>query len=78
MELAMNTRSKLHSAIPRVTCPRCGTTMRLAEIEPEDIGRGEVTVFDCDCGFEYRMSASVREEERRVRAAEERAYATAD
>jgi hypothetical protein len=52
--------------------------MRLAEIEPDDIGRGDVTVFDCDCGFEYRMSASVREEERRVRAAEERAYAIAD
>ncbi|MDI3470618.1 MAG: hypothetical protein OJF62_002681 [Pseudolabrys sp.] len=74
----MNIRTKLHPAIPRVICPRCGTTMRLAGIEPDDIGRGEVTVFDCDCGFEYRMSASVREEERRVRAAEERAYAVAD
>lgn len=74
----MNIRTKLHPAIPRVTCPRCGTTMRLAGIEPDDIGRGEVTVFDCDCGFEYRMSASVREEERRVRTAEERAYAVAD
>jgi RNase P subunit RPR2 len=75
MERAMNMHTKLHPTIPRVTCPRCGTDMRLAEIEPEDFGRGEVTVFDCDCGFEYRMSASVREEERRVRAVEEPAAA---
>ena len=41
--------------------------MRLAEIEPEDKGRGDVTIFDCDCGFEYRMSSSARQEERRAR-----------
>jgi RNase P subunit RPR2 len=63
--------AKLHPAIPRVLCPRCGTVMRLAEIEPEDTGRGDVTIFDCDCGFEYRMSSSAREEERRTRRVDE-------
>jgi len=49
------------SAIPRVMCPRCGTSLRLAEIDPADRG-GMVLRFECTCGFDYRMSNTARGE----------------
>jgi hypothetical protein len=44
--------------IPRVTCPRCNTPMRLSSVAPELDGE-DVLTFDCDCRFEYHMSARV-------------------
>lgn len=47
--------------IPRVQCPRCGSIMRLAQIEPEPkTSRIQRVTFDCGCGFTYRMSERVR------------------
>ncbi len=43
----------LHPAIPRVTCPRCGSLMRLAQIGPAFADDGETETFDCTCGFTY-------------------------
>jgi hypothetical protein len=47
------------SVVPRVTCPTCGTRMRLAQIQTDLTGR-EAVYFECSCGFEYRMSARVK------------------
>ena len=52
------TDDAMDSAIPRVTCPRCGTRMRLAELLT-DLADHEAIFFDCSCGFEYRMSTRV-------------------
>jgi hypothetical protein len=55
-------QTELDPTIPRIMCPRCGTHMRLAEIEPG--AHGEETMrFECTCSFEYRMSRKVREAE---------------
>jgi RNase P subunit RPR2 len=40
--------------IPLVTCPSCGEHMRLAEVAADS---EPAMKFDCQCGFEYRMSA---------------------
>ena len=45
---------------PKVTCPSCGTRMRLAAIEPEKSDHHNRLTFDCTCGFEYRMSERAR------------------
>lgn len=50
----------LHPAIPRISCPKCGNTMRLAKIEPEPHGHGEMMTFDCQCGFTYTQSERTR------------------
>lgn len=57
---------KQHPSIPRVMCPRCGTLMRLAEVEPGDKDGHDVMKFDCDCSFEYRMSGNVLDERRTI------------
>jgi hypothetical protein len=50
------------SPIPQVQCPNCGTTMRLSQVIPgDDAGGKETSVFDCQCGFEYRQSDKVRD-----------------
>jgi hypothetical protein len=46
--------------IPRVTCPQCGEHMRLARTEPVVSNNHHRMMFDCPCGFEYRMSERVR------------------
>jgi RNase P subunit RPR2 len=46
--------------IPRVTCPQCGEHMRLARTEPLVPNNHHRMMFDCPCGFEYRMSERVR------------------
>jgi len=46
--------------IPRVTCPQCGEHMRLARTEPQVPHNHHRMMFDCPCGFEYRMSERVR------------------
>lgn len=51
-----------HPSIPRVLCPRCGTPMRLAEVDSDH--ERETLRFDCTCAFEYRMSRTVQEEHR--------------
>ena len=49
------------SGMPHIACPRCGTTMRLAVLEPlleptvANSNKNRM-VFECRCGFEYRMS----------------------
>jgi lysyl-tRNA synthetase class I len=40
---------------PKITCPRCSKIMRLARVEQEP-DKETGLLFDCDCGFEYRMS----------------------
>lgn len=52
----------MHPAIPRVLCPRCASTMRLAEVTSEE--DRERMKFDCACGFEYQMSSRVQSERR--------------
>ena len=47
--------------IPTVTCPRCSKTMRLARAEPVHDKEARL-IFDCECGFEYRMSERARGE----------------
>jgi hypothetical protein len=53
---------KSQIAIPRVNCPRCNTPMRLSAVTPELDG-DDVMTFDCDCCFEYHMSAKVMSQE---------------
>jgi hypothetical protein len=53
------TDQKSHPSIPRVLCPRCGTLMRLATVEPEQTENRERMTFACDCGFDYRQSHAV-------------------
>jgi RNase P subunit RPR2 len=61
----MPTNDMQHEAVqyhtPKITCPRCGTIMRLARVEqvPKQEAR---LIFDCNCGFEYRMSERARTE----------------
>ncbi len=43
---------------PLISCPECGCQMRLAMVEPD--APGDRMSFDCDCGFEYRMSDRAR------------------
>jgi len=59
MPEGQDTPVDIHPFIPRVLCPRCGTTMRLSHIEPHHEGR-ETTTFDCRCGFTYRQTATKR------------------
>ena len=58
--------TKLHPAIPRVLCPKCGKAMRLVELEPTQRD-GDKMVFDCSCGYEHEMP--VRSNEERSKAA---------
>jgi len=51
---------EIETVIPRVLCPRCGTNMRLAEVDADHRG-ATILRFDCRCSFEYRMSARVYE-----------------
>jgi hypothetical protein len=53
--------NKQRSSIPRVLCPHCGQSMRLAEIDPGPDGE-DVLRFDCTCTFEYRMARNVRDQ----------------
>jgi hypothetical protein len=46
--------------IPRVTCPQCGEHMRLARTEPLVPNSHHQMMFDCACGFEYRMAERAR------------------
>jgi lysyl-tRNA synthetase class I len=45
--------------VPKITCPGCGKSLRLARVEQalDELAR---LMFDCDCGFEYRMSERAR------------------
>jgi hypothetical protein len=45
--------------IPKIVCPRCGTRMRLATVEPEAVDNRQRMTFTCDCGFDYRQSHAV-------------------
>jgi hypothetical protein len=42
--------------VPVITCPSCGSHMRLATITPEKDHRDRLT-FACDCGFDYTQLA---------------------
>jgi lysyl-tRNA synthetase class I len=44
---------------PMFTCPRCSKIMRLARVEQAPNQEARL-MFDCTCGFEYRMSEGVR------------------
>jgi hypothetical protein len=44
------------SQIPEITCPQCGQQMRLATVEPEGADNHDSLSFDCECGFEYRLT----------------------
>jgi RNase P subunit RPR2 len=63
-ELSMSSESQHDNTqqhlIPKVTCPQCGTHLRLAGIEPDRRANRSRLVFDCSCGFEYRMSERAR------------------
>ena len=41
-----------------ITCPACGSHMRLSTIVPEEYQRERMT-FICECGFDYRQSSAV-------------------
>jgi hypothetical protein len=45
-------------ALPIITCPACGSHMRLSAIVPEEYQRERMT-FVCECGFDYRQSSAV-------------------
>ena len=53
--------TELHPDIPRVLCPCCGDIMRLGRVGPrwDDT---EVMQFNCECGFDYEMSARAKSE----------------
>ena len=57
-------RKAADTPIPQVTCPMCSKQMRLAVVEPQDAERDRIH-FDCECGFEYRMSDAARQDGRR-------------
>jgi C4-type Zn-finger protein len=48
--------------IPQITCPNCGKKLRLARMESDVPSNQSRMVFDCSCGFEYRMSERARSE----------------
>jgi len=50
-----------HPAVPRIVCPRCGDLMRLAQTSAE-MDKPDIMDFDCECGFEYQMSAKANDE----------------
>jgi hypothetical protein len=60
--MGQSTPLNKHSSIPRVLCPRCGTMMRLAEVDSDH--DQERLRFDCACAFEYRMSRTAQDERR--------------
>jgi hypothetical protein len=52
-----STQSKsAESPIPQIDCPQCGRRMRLATLEPEGGDNHDSLSFDCECGFEYRVT----------------------
>ena len=48
------------SIIPIITCPQCGKDMRPATVEPEGLDDHDRMRFDCECGFEFRLSDRAR------------------
>jgi hypothetical protein len=44
--------------LPIITCPVCGSNMRLCIVEPEQYHRERMT-FVCECGFDYCQSSAV-------------------
>jgi RNase P subunit RPR2 len=53
--MATSTQPQIpEGSIPKVICPQCGAQMTLSRIEPEGPDDSHM-VFDCLCGFEYRM-----------------------
>jgi RNase P subunit RPR2 len=54
MSTQASQRDESKYSIPKITCPECGTHLRLATVEPQEPGNNRM-VFDCSCGFEYRM-----------------------
>jgi hypothetical protein len=56
----MSNGKPMHPSIPRIQCPRCGTIMRLARIEPPFQAAPETATFECQCGFTYRQSDRAR------------------
>src|SRR4051812_36579124 len=56
-EADMASRSSLaeQSAIPIITCPSCGSHLRLSTIMPDGDHRERMT-FACACGFDYRQT----------------------
>lgn len=55
-------RPKHIKEIPVVTCPVCAGHMRLATVEPMVPNNDDHMSFECDCGFEYRLSAAAADE----------------
>ena len=58
--MSASPRTESSPFIPRVTCPQCGEHMRLARTEPQAPDHRHRMMFDCPCGFEYRMSERAR------------------
>ena len=53
--------TSLHPSIPRIDCPQCGRTMRLAISEPElNDDHTDRFTFECLCGFTYHQSERAR------------------
>ena len=48
------------NSIPKVTCPQCGSQMVLSRVEPECTDNHDRMVYDCNCGFEFRLSDKAR------------------
>ena len=55
----MTTPTLADLTIPRITCPRCASRMRLSTVEPERNDNRERVTFTCDCGFDYRQSRAI-------------------
>jgi transposase-like protein len=56
----MNNKEPMVASIPHIQCPRCGTIMRLARVEPSFQGMPQTATFECHCGFTYQQTERAR------------------
>jgi hypothetical protein len=56
MSVSASQRQAAEAGIPEITCPVCGARMRLAAMEPRSGNEQSRMIFDCKCGFEYRVA----------------------
>jgi lysyl-tRNA synthetase class I len=43
-------------SVPNIRCPECGRCLRLATVELKIMDDEDRMTFDCECGFDYRLS----------------------
>ena len=57
--MAIDQKAARPTSPPIVSCPMCGAKMRISSAEPNGNDPKLRIKFECECGFEYRMSERI-------------------